>query len=102
MGLGCEESHLRVKFHVLDRGTGASPNLPHFRVYGSSGWASAMVFPWEPNKAYDIGYDWFHMPLKACAYRKKGMMVSPRGIERYSFRPWVACVCGTKTRGELT
>ena len=28
------------------------------------------------------------MPLKACAYRKQGMMLLPRGIERYSVRPW--------------
>ena len=28
------------------------------------------------------------MPLKASAYRKKGMMFLPRGIERYSVRPW--------------
>ena len=28
------------------------------------------------------------MPLKACAYREKGMMLLPRGIERYSVRPW--------------
>ena len=31
------------------------------------------------------------MPLKACAYRKKGMMLLPRGIERYSARPWRVC-----------
>ena len=30
----------------------------------------------------------FHMPLKAFAYRKKRMMLLPRGIERYSIRPW--------------
>ena len=30
----------------------------------------------------------FHMRLKACAYRKKGMMLLPRGIKRYSVRPW--------------
>ena len=28
------------------------------------------------------------MSLKACAYRKKGMMLLPRGIGRYSVRPW--------------
>ena len=28
------------------------------------------------------------MPLKACAYRKKGMMLLPRGIERFSARLW--------------
>ena len=21
-------------------------------------WASVVVFPWEPNKAYDMGYGW--------------------------------------------
>ena len=52
-----------------------------------------MVFPWEPNKAQEMGYGWlkgFHMPLEACAYnRKKGiMLLLPRGIERYSVRPW--------------
>ena len=26
------------------------------------------------------------MPLKACAYRKRGMMLLPRGIERCSVR----------------
>ena len=30
----------------------------------------------------------FHMPLKACAYRRKGMMLLPGGIERFSVRPW--------------
>ena len=34
----------------------------------------------------------FHVPLKACAYRKKGMMLLPRGIERYSVSPWRVCV----------
>ena len=34
------------------------------------------------------GYKGFGMPLKACAYRKKGMMLLPRGIERFSVRPW--------------
>ena len=29
-----------------------------------------------------------HVPLKACAYRKKEMMLLPRGIERSSARPW--------------
>ena len=43
-----------------------------------------------------MGYGWiykegFFMPLKACAYRKKGMLILPRGIERYPVRPW-ACV----------
>ena len=42
-----------------------------------------MVFPWEPNKAQNPGcgnyINGFHMPLKACAYRKKGMM---------QFAPW--------------
>ena len=51
-----------------------------------------MVFAWDPNKGvrYGIRLDikGFHMPLKACAYRKKGMMLLPRGIERYSARPW--------------
>ena len=37
----------------------------------------------------------FHIPLKACAYRKKWVMLLPRGIERYSV-PWR--VRGTKTR----
>ena len=36
------------------------------------------------------------MPLKACAYRKKGMILLPSGIERYSVRPWR--VVGTNTR----
>ena len=40
------------------RGTGAFPNLPYFCIYGSSEWASVMVFRWEPNKAYDMGYGW--------------------------------------------
>ena len=35
-----------------------------------------------------IIYKGFYMPLKACAYRKKGMMLLPRGIERYSVRRW--------------
>ena len=30
----------------------------------------------------------FHMPLNACPYRKNGMMILPRGIERFSVRPW--------------
>ena len=51
-----------------------------------------MVFPWEPNKGvrYGIRLDikGFHMRLKACGYRKKGMMLLPGGIERYSVRPW--------------
>ena len=34
----------------------------------------------------------FHMPSKACAYRKKGMMLLPRGIERFSVRSSVASV----------
>ena len=62
-----------------------------------------MVFPWEPNKGgiYGIRLDieGFHIDLKACAYRKKGMMFLPRGIERYSVRPWR--VCGSKTRAQL-
>ena len=29
----------------------------------------------------------FHMPLGACAYRKKGVMILPRGTARYSVRP---------------
>ena len=33
--------------HVLDRETGASLNLSYFCIYGSSGWASVMVLPWE-------------------------------------------------------
>ena len=47
MRVGFEEPHLRV----LDRGTDASPNLPHFCIFGSSGWASVMAFPWELSKA---------------------------------------------------
>ena len=35
-------------------------------------------------------YKGFYMPLKACAYRKKGMVLLPRGIARYSVRPWRA------------
>ena len=38
----------------------------------------------------------FHMPLKACAYRKKGMLLLPRGIERYY--QFIRGVCGTNTR----
>ena len=34
------------------------------------------------------GYKGFHMPLKACAYGKNGMMLLPRGIARCSVRPW--------------
>ena len=34
------------------------------------------------------GYKGFHMPLKAYAYRKRGMMILPHGIERYPVRPW--------------
>ena len=75
--------------HVLDRGTGDSPNLPYFCIYGSSGWASVMVFPWEPNKGvrYGIRLDikGFHMRLKACGYRKKGMMLLLRGIAHGQF-----------------
>ena len=33
MGVGCEESH--ASSHVLDRGTGASPNLPYFCMYAA-------------------------------------------------------------------
>ena len=43
-------------------------------------------------------YKGFHMPLKACAYRKKGMMLLPRGFARGQF---VRGVCGTKTRAYL-
>ena len=35
-----------------------------------------------------IGYKGFDMPLEACAYRKKEIMLLPRGIERYSVRRW--------------
>ena len=40
----------------------------------------------------DKGLDiiWFHVSLKSCAYREKGMMLSPRGDERHSVRPWRA------------
>ena len=41
--------------HALDRRTGASPNLPYFCIYGSSGWASVMVLPWKTNKTKDPG-----------------------------------------------
>ena len=44
-------------------------------------------------------YKRFHMPLKACAHRKKEMMLLPRGIERYI--QFVRGVCGTKTRAYL-
>ena len=30
----------------------------------------------------------FHMSLKACAYRKNGVMLLPRGIARCSVRQW--------------
>ena len=30
----------------------------------------------------------FHMSLKACAYREKGMMLSRRGLAMRSVRPW--------------
>ena len=51
-----------------------------------------MVFLWEPNKGVIYGMrldiEGSHMPLKACANRKKGMVLLPRGIARYSVRPW--------------
>ena len=55
--------------------------------YGMVLWYSRRSL--KRRKIWDVaGYKGFHMPLKACAYRKKGMMLLPRGIERYSVRPW--------------
>ena len=46
--------------HVLDRGTGVSPNLPYFCIYCSLGWASVMVLTWElgrglGSRIWDMG-----------------------------------------------
>ena len=58
---------------------------------------SVLVFSWEPNllkgrELWDTaGYKRVShvcMSLKACTYKKKGMMLLPHGIERYSVRPW--------------
>ena len=62
-----------------------------------------MVFPWEPIQGvvYGIRLDinGFHMPLKARAYRKKGMMLLPRvNLPAIQF---VRGVCGTNTRSSL-
>ena len=78
--------------HVLDRGTGASPNLPNSAHTAHQGglvlWYSTEIL--TRHKIWDTaGYKGFYMTsLKACAYRRKGMMILPRGNARYSVRPW--------------
>ena len=48
-----------------------------------------MVLPWKPTKAQFRSVNYikgFHMPSsKACAYRKKGMMLLLRGFARVQF-----------------
>ena len=60
-------------------------------------------FPGKQGVIDYIGYGWivkgFHMPLKACSYRKKGMMLLPRGIARVQF---VRGVCGTNIRVQVS
>ena len=46
-----------------------------------------------------LGIKGFHMPLKACAYRKKGMMILPLG--KLNAIQFVRGVCGTKIRAYL-
>ena len=52
-----------------------------------------MVFPWEPSKAWicdvDMESKGLHMPLRECAYRKKGIVIlcHPR-ISFSSIRDW--------------
>ena len=56
------------------------PRIFHNSVYTAllSGWASVMIFPWDPSKTEDpecrYGIKGCHMPLKLCACREKGMI----------------------------
>ena len=62
--------------HVLDHGSGASTNLPHFCIHGLSRWDIVIVSPWEVNKAEDpiFGYG-----IRGVSHAFEGMCVSESG-----------------------
>ena len=70
------------------------PRIFHIFAYTAhQGGLVLWYSPWSltRRKIWDMaGYKRPHMLLKACAYRKKGIMLLLRGIKRYSVRPWRA------------
>ena len=75
MGVGCEESHLRVMLY-LDRETRASPNLPHFCMYTTH--QGGLVLWYSPGSLTRRKI-WDTAGYKRVSHAFDGMCIGKRG-----------------------